>query len=175
MTLHIRTRPGQRIETAEQRFAEVEDVVKQVVPPKDLDLILDNIGLPSSNYNFAFGDGSFVAYNDGQMLISLKEGHAPTAGYMAKLREVLPQKFPDTIFYFQPSDIITQTLDFGTITPIDVQVNGRNQEKDLAAAKAHRGEAESASRAPSTSISSRCSTRRNSWPMSTAAWPPRWA
>ena len=136
MTLHIRTRPGQRIETAEQRFAEVEDVVKQVVPPKDLELILDNIGLPSSNYNFAFGDGSFVAYNDGQMLISLKEGHGPTAAYMAKLREVLPQKFPDTIFYFQPSDIITQTLDFGTITAIDVQVNGRNQEKDLAAAKA---------------------------------------
>ncbi len=135
MTLHIRTRPGQRIETAERRFAEVEDVVKQVVPPKDLELVLDNIGLPSSNYNFAFGDGSFVAYNDGQMLISLKEGHAPTAGYMAKLREVLPQKFPDSIFYFQPSDIITQTLDFGTITAIDVQVNGRNQEKDLAAAK----------------------------------------
>ncbi|WP_237480485.1 efflux RND transporter permease subunit [Lichenibacterium dinghuense] len=136
MTLHIRTRPGQRIETAEQRFAEVEEVVKQVVPPKDLELILDNIGLPSINYNFAFGDGSFVAYNDGQMLISLKEGHAPTAGYMAKLREVLPAKFPDTMFYFQPSDIITQTLDFGTITAVDVQVNGRNQGRDLAAAKA---------------------------------------
>ncbi len=136
MTLHIRTRPGQRIETAEQRFAEVEEVVKQVVPPRDLELILDNIGLPSSNYNFAFGDGSFVAYNDGQMLISLKEGHGPTAAYVAKLREILPAKFPDTIFYFQPSDIITQTLDFGTITAIDVQVNGRNGEKDLAAAKA---------------------------------------
>ena len=136
MTLHIRTRPGQRIETAEQRFAEVEEVVKQVVPPKDLELILDNIGLPSINYNFAFGDGSFVAYNDGQMLISLKEGHAPTAGYMKALREVLPEKFPDTTFYFQPSDIITQTLDFGTITAIDVQVNGRNQDKDLAAARA---------------------------------------
>ncbi len=136
MTLHIRTRPGQRIETAEQRFAEVEAVVKEVVPPQDLELILDNIGLPSINYNFAFGDGSFVAYNDGQMLISLKEGHAPTAGYMKTLREVLPARFPDTTFYFQPSDIITQTLDFGTITAIDVQVNGRNQAKDLAAAHA---------------------------------------
>ena len=136
MTLHIRTRPGQRIETAEKRFAEVEEVVKQVVPPQDLELILDNIGLPSINYNFAFGDGSFVAYNDGQMLISLKEGHAPTARYMAELREVLPAKFPDTMFYFQASDIITQTLNFGTLTAIDVQVNGRNQEKDLAAAKA---------------------------------------
>ena len=136
MTLHIRTRSGQRIETAEQTFAAVEDVVHQVVPKRDLGLILDNIGLPSSNYNFAFGDGSFVAYNDGQMLISLNEGHAATAIYMKKLREVLPQRFPDTMFYFQPSDMITQILDFGTITPIDIQVNGRNQDKDLAAAKA---------------------------------------
>ncbi len=131
MTLHIRTRPGQRLETAEQTFAEVEQVVKRVVPKKDLDLILDNIGLPASNYNFAFGDGSFVAYNDGQMIISLKEGHAPTSVYMKQLREMLPKQFPDTVFYFQPSDMITQILDFGTVTPIDVQVNGRSADKDL--------------------------------------------
>ena len=135
MTLHIRTRPGMRIETAEQTFAAVENVVHEVVPKKDLGLILDNIGLPSSNYNFAFGDGSFVAYNDGQMIISLKEGHAPTASYMKMLRTVLPQRFPDTTFYFQPADMITQILDFGTITPIDIQVNGRNEAKDLEVAK----------------------------------------
>ena len=136
MTLHLRTRSGQRIETAEQRFAEVEAVVRQVIPPDQLGLILDNIGLPSTNYNFAFGDGSFVGYNDGQMLISLNENHAPTAGYMRKLRSVLAAKFPDTLFYFQPSDMITQILDFGTVTPIDIQVNGRHDEEDLAAARA---------------------------------------
>jgi multidrug efflux pump subunit AcrB len=135
MTLHIRTRSGMRIETAEQTFAQIENVVREIVPKKDLGLILDNIGLPSSNYNFAFGDGSFVAYNDGQMSISLNEGHAPTAVYMKALRAILPQRFPDTTFYFQPADMITQILDFGTITPIDVQVNGRNQDKDLAVAK----------------------------------------
>ncbi|MCW6508965.1 efflux RND transporter permease subunit [Lichenifustis flavocetrariae] len=131
MTLHIRTRDGERIETAEQVFARVERVVRETVPKKDLELILDNIGLPSSNYNFAFGDGSFVAYNDGQMIISLKEGHASTLDYMKRLRDVLPQKFPDVMFYFQPSDMITQILDFGTITPIDIQVSGRKTEKDL--------------------------------------------
>jgi hypothetical protein len=67
-----------------------------VIKPSDLGLILDNIGLPASNYNFAFGDGSFVANNDGQILISLKEGHAPTDGYRKTLREVLAEKFPDT-------------------------------------------------------------------------------
>jgi multidrug efflux pump subunit AcrB len=135
LTLHMRTRPGMRIESAEQQFSAVEDTIRQVIKPDDLGLILDNIGLPASNYNFAFGDGSFVSNNDGQILISLKEGHAPTDSYRRTLRTVLQQKFPDTIFYFQPADIITQILDFGTLTPIDVQVTGRNAAKDLEVAK----------------------------------------
>src|ERR1700761_1781600 len=135
LTLHMRTRPGMRIESAEQQFSAVEDTIRQVIKPGDLGLILDNIGLPASNYNFAFGDGSFVSNNDGQILISLKEGHAPTDSYRRVLRQVLQQKFPDTIFYFQPADIITQILDFGTLTPIDVQVTGRNADKDLEVAK----------------------------------------
>jgi multidrug efflux pump subunit AcrB len=135
MTLHVRTRPGMRIETATQQFAAIENTIKEIIPDKDLDIVLDNIGLPASNYNLAFNDGSFVAYNDGQILISLKPGHAPAAGYMRGLRQSLNERFPDTIFYFQPADIITQILDFGTITPIDVQVNGRHQEKDLEVAQ----------------------------------------
>src|ERR1700761_3436290 len=135
LTLHMRTRPGMRIESAEQQFSAVEDTIRQVIKPGDLGLILDNIGLPASNYNFAFGDGSFVSNNDGQILISLKEGHAPTDSYRKKLRKVLRETYPDTVFYFQPSDIITQILDFGTLTPIDVQVTGRNADKDLQVAK----------------------------------------
>jgi multidrug efflux pump subunit AcrB len=135
LTLHVRTRPGQRIETAEQTFAAIEDKIRQVIPAKDLGLVLDNIGLPASNYNFAFGDGSFVANNDGQILISLKDGHASTDGYRAALRRELRVAFPDVIFYFQPADIITQILDFGTLTPVDVQVTGRNADKDLEVAK----------------------------------------
>ncbi|MDR7038260.1 multidrug efflux pump subunit AcrB [Methylobacterium sp. BE186] len=135
MTLHLRTRPGMRIETAEQVFAEVEKTVREVIPEHEIDQILDNIGLPSNNYNFAFSDGSFVAYNDGQMLINLKEGHGSVAAYTKRLREVLRERFPDVTFYFQPSDIITQILNFGTLAQIDIQVSGRNAEKDLAVAQ----------------------------------------
>ena len=135
MTLHIRTRPGMRLETAEKVFSQVGDVVREIVPPDELGLIIDNIGLPAVNYNFAFSDGSFVAYNDGQMLINLKGNHRPTSFYMKALRERLPAEFPDTIFYFQPSDIITQILNFGTIAQIDVQVVGRNSKKDYDAAR----------------------------------------
>jgi multidrug efflux pump subunit AcrB len=135
LTLHVRTRPGMRIESAEQTFAAVEDTIRKVIKPNDLGLILDNIGLPASNYNFAFGDGSFVSNYDGQILISLKEGHAPTNSYRKALRKVLRETYPDTVFYFQPSDMITQILDFGTLTPIDIQVTGRNADKDLEVAK----------------------------------------
>ncbi len=134
MTLHIRTPSGMRIESTEDRFVQIEHVVKSAIP-KDIDLILDNVGLPSANYNFAFGDGSFVGYNDGEMLIQLKKGHQPTTMYMKRLRRVLRAAFPDTIFYFQPSDMITQILDFGTITSVDVQVTGRHQAKDLETAQ----------------------------------------
>src|SRR5262249_4293333 len=89
LTLHVRTRPGERIETAEQTFGAIEDRIRKIIPSKDLGLVLDNIGLPASNYNFAFGDGSFVANNDGQILISLKNGHASTSGYRAALRSEL--------------------------------------------------------------------------------------
>ena len=135
LTLHVRTRSGMRIETAEQTFSAVEDTIRKVIKPADLGLILDNIGLPASNYNFAFSDGSVVANYDGQILISLKEGHAPTGQYRKTLRKVLHETYPDAIFYFQPSDIITQILDFGTLTPIDIQVSGRNAAKDLEVAK----------------------------------------
>ncbi|WP_034993179.1 efflux RND transporter permease subunit [Beijerinckia mobilis] len=135
LTLHIRTRSGMRIEAAEQIFAQVEKTIHEVIPEEELSIIVDNIGLPAFNYNFAFGDGSFVAYNDGQMLISFSEEHGSTIEYMKKLRPILRARFPDTIFYFQPSDIITQILDFGSITQIDVQVLGRHEEKDLEVAK----------------------------------------
>ncbi|CAO4180718.1 Acriflavin resistance protein [Methylorubrum aminovorans] len=135
MTMHLRTRPGMRIETAEQTFAAVEKVVREVIPEDEIDQILDNIGLPSNNYNFAFSDGSFVSYNDGQMLIDLKDEHGPVAEYQRRLREILRERFPDMIVYFQPSDIITQILNFGVIAQIDVQVSGRNTVKDLEAAR----------------------------------------
>ncbi|UMY16829.1 efflux RND transporter permease subunit [Methylobacterium organophilum] len=135
MTLHLRTRPGMRIETAEQVFAGVEGVVREVIPEGEIAQILDNIGIPSNNYNFAFSDGSFVSYNDGQMLIDLKEGHGSVALYQKRLRRVLRERFPDLTVYFQPSDIITQILNFGVIAQIDVQVSGRNTDKDLEVAR----------------------------------------
>jgi multidrug efflux pump subunit AcrB len=135
VTLHVRARPGLRIEQAEKLFQRVEDTIRTVIPKSELGTILDNIGLPASNYNLAFGDGTFVAYNDGQILITLNPRHRPTADYIRRLRVLLPQRFPDAIFYFQPADMITQILDFGVPAQIDVQVSGRHLQEDQAAAQ----------------------------------------
>jgi multidrug efflux pump subunit AcrB len=88
--LHVRAPPGTRIEVTEQIFQSVENKIREVVPEADLDLIVDNIGLPARLYNLAFADGTTIGVNDGVIQVSLKEGHAPTAEYDRKLREVLP-------------------------------------------------------------------------------------
>jgi multidrug efflux pump subunit AcrB len=130
MTLHVRARPGLRIEDTERFFQEVEDVIREIIPERDRALLIDNIGLPQVTYNLAFSDGSTVTYYDGQIMISLAEGHAPTESYMKRLRQVLAQRFPEAVFYFQPADIVTQILNFGLPAPIAVRVLGSNAKQN---------------------------------------------
>jgi multidrug efflux pump subunit AcrB len=134
--LHVRAPARTRIERTEQIFHAVEDNIRQQIPPSDLSLVLDNIGLPARLYNLAYSDGTTIGVNDGQILLQLKEGHAPTADYVKKLRRELPVAFPDVEFYFQPADMATQVLNFGLPAQIDVQVQGRDRAANQAIAKA---------------------------------------
>jgi multidrug efflux pump subunit AcrB len=133
--LHVRAPPATRIEVTEQIFQAVEDKIREVIPAADLDLIVDNIGLPARLYNLAFADGTTIGVNDGVIQVSLKEGHAPTAGYVRRLREVLPAAFPENIFYFQAADIVTQILNFGIPAQIDVRTVGYDRVKNLRIAR----------------------------------------
>src|ERR1700736_5021482 len=129
--LHVRAPPGTRIETTEQIFQSVEDKIRQIIPKKDLALMVDNFGVPARPYNWAFADGTTIAGNDGVIMVSLNEGHAPTADYVRKLREVLPAAFPADMFYFQPADMATQILNFGLTAPIDVRTVGYDRANNL--------------------------------------------
>src|SRR5208282_5649350 len=133
--LHVRAPPGTRIEVTEQIFQAVEDKIHAVIPKKDLDLIVDNFGVPARSYNWAFADGTSIAVNDGVIMVALKEGHAATADYVRKLREVLPAAFPEDLFYFQPADMATQILNFGLTAEIDVRAVGYDRVKNLRIAK----------------------------------------
>jgi multidrug efflux pump subunit AcrB len=129
--LHLRAPPGTRIEVTEQVFQAVEDKIRAIIPGKDLDLIVDNFGVPARSYNWAFADGTSIAVNDGVIMVALKEGHAPTADYVRQLREVLPAAFPEDLFYFQPADMATQILNFGLTAQIDVRAVGYDKVKNL--------------------------------------------
>jgi multidrug efflux pump subunit AcrB len=129
--LHVRAPAATRIETTERIFQEVEDKIREVIPERDRDLIVDDIGVPQRVYNLAYTDGSTINVNDGVILVSLKEGHAPTANYVRKLREALPAAFPSDTFYFQAADMTTQILNFGLPAQIDVRVVGRDRGNNL--------------------------------------------
>jgi multidrug efflux pump subunit AcrB len=133
--LHVRASAGTRIEKTEQIFQAIEDKIREIIPANERDLIVDNIGLPARSYNYAFGDGTAIGVNDGVILIALKEGHAATAGYVLRLRQVLTAEFPESVFYFQPADMVTQILNFGIPTQINVRTVGYDRAKNLQIAK----------------------------------------
>jgi multidrug efflux pump subunit AcrB len=137
--LHVRAPAATRIETTERIFQEVEDKIREVIPERERDLIVDDFGVPERPYNLAFTDGSTINVNDGVILVSLKKGHAPTADYVRRLREVLPAAFPSDTFYFQAADMITQVLNFGLPAQIDVRTIGRDRATNLRVAQELRG------------------------------------
>ncbi|QHN02569.1 efflux RND transporter permease subunit [Granulicella sp. WH15] len=123
--LHIRARPGTRIESTKVIFSQVEDQIRKAIPANEIELITDNIGLTPETFNYAFGDGATISSADGEVLIALNsEHHGPTQEYVKELRSQLQRQFPDLTFFFQPADMVTQILNFGLPAPIDVQVQG---------------------------------------------------
>jgi multidrug efflux pump subunit AcrB len=128
MRLHVRAPPGTRLEKTQQYFAEVEAQIRKLVGRDQIDVMLDNIGLPYSGINIALSDSATVGPMDGEILISLNKKHAPTAKLIAMLRRELPARFAELQFFFQPADIVDQVLNFGQPAPIDVRVSGPDQD-----------------------------------------------
>ena len=124
--LHIRARTGTRIEETARLSDLVEDSIRKEIPADEMDNILDNIGLPYSPLNTMHSTSGVLGANDVDVLVSLREKHHPTADYVRSLRRKLPGEFPGATFYFLPADIVTQILNFGLPSPIDVQIEGSN-------------------------------------------------
>jgi multidrug efflux pump subunit AcrB len=134
--LHVRATPGTRLEQTRAIFTGVEQEIRKVIPSRELDLVLDNIGRSPETFNLAFGDGATIGAFDGEILVALKkDDHGPTEEYVKQLRKDLPGKFPALTFYFQPADIVSQILDFGLPAPIDVQVVGYGGQSNLDVAR----------------------------------------
>jgi multidrug efflux pump subunit AcrB len=134
MRLHVRAPAGTRLERTQQYFADVETQIRKLVGNDQIDVMLDNIGLPYSGINIALSDSATVGPMDGEILISLNEKHTATAQLIAMLRRELPRRFAELQFFFQPADIVDQVLNFGQPAPIDVRITGPDQDAAFALA-----------------------------------------
>ncbi|WP_263368473.1 efflux RND transporter permease subunit [Edaphobacter bradus] len=124
--LHVRGTTGLRIEETARLFDLVEADIRREIPPSEIDNILDNIGMPYSVINTQHLTNGTIGAADGDIFVTLKEGHHPTAKYVRALRANLPRLFPEATFYMLPADITTQILNFGLPAPIDVQIEGND-------------------------------------------------
>jgi multidrug efflux pump subunit AcrB len=132
IVIHVRAPVGTRIEDTAAEFDRVEAAIRRVIPPNQLDNIIDNIGLPLSGTNMVYSNTGTVGPQDGDIQVLLKAGHDPADEYVKKLRGVLPRQFPGTEFAFLPADIASQILNFGAPAPLDVKVSGRNFDENAA-------------------------------------------
>jgi multidrug efflux pump subunit AcrB len=129
--LHMRASTGTRIENTARLTDEVEQVIRQTVPQKELQGVLDNIGLPTSGINLSYSTSGTIGSADAEILVSLQPKHNPTVEYVDALREKLAKMFPATTFYFQPADIVTQILNFGLPSAVDVQIVGNDLQSNF--------------------------------------------
>jgi len=126
--LHMRARTGLRVEETTKLADQVNKVIQQVIPKRDVETIIDNIGLPYSGINLTYSNSGTIGTADGEILVQLKQERGKsTYAYINELRRRLATEFPGVQFFFQPADIVTQILNFGTPAPVDIQIVGMNQ------------------------------------------------
>ena len=128
--LHMRAKTGTRIEETARLADQVEATMRRVIPARELDAIVDNIGLPYSGMNLTHTATGVIGPADADIMVSLKPDHGPTAGYVAAIRQVVARQFPGVTFYSLPADMITQILNFGMPAPIDIQIDGADVSDD---------------------------------------------
>ena len=127
--MHVRMRAGTRIEETARTVDQIEQMMRQIIPANQVEMIVDNMGIPYSGINLSYNTTGTMSAADGDILVSLKENHDPTNRFVEAIRARMHHDFPDVGVWFPPADIVSQTLNFGLPAPIDIQITGA----DLAA------------------------------------------
>ena len=128
--IHYSAPAGTRIEETAKIAAQVNTVIRQVIPANELDSTVDNIGVPISSLNLTYNDTGTNGANDTDTYIALKKNHHPVKWYTHLLREQLRATFPSVDFAFLPADIVGKILNFGHPADIDIQITGLRDEQN---------------------------------------------
>jgi multidrug efflux pump subunit AcrB len=130
LRLHLRARSGTRVEETVKLTAQVEAAIRDEIPPREIAGVLNNIGIPSGGIPLTYIDNGLIGTGDADILVSLRPGHRPSDEYVRRLRLRLNREFPGVMFYFLPADIVSQTINFGLPAPFDIQIMGRDQQRN---------------------------------------------
>ena len=122
--MHVRMRAGTRIEETARTVDQIEQMMRQIIPPNQLEMIVDNMGIPYSGINTSYNTTGTMSAADCDILVSLKKNHGPTNKFVEAIRARMHHDFPDVGVWFPPADIVSQTLNFGLSAPIDIQITG---------------------------------------------------
>lgn len=122
--IHVRNQVGTRVEETANRLADIQKTIRTVIPPSQIEVMADNIGMPISGINLTYNNTGVIGPQDGDIQIKLRTKYKPTEEIVRELREVLPREYPGVSFAFLPADIVSQILNFGAPAPIDIQVRG---------------------------------------------------
>lgn len=134
--LHLRAPAGSRLEETERVAAETEAIIRRIIPESEIGTVISNIGLTSERYNFIFTDNAATGSADAELLISLTDERSrPTEEYVRQLRDHLREEMPDITYFFLAADIVSQILNFGLTSPIDVQISGFDRANNLRIAR----------------------------------------
>ncbi|MGB6721059.1 MAG: efflux RND transporter permease subunit, partial [Terracidiphilus sp.] len=128
--IHVRAHTGTRIEETAALCDHVDATIRSQIPAGEVVSIIDNIGLPYSSLNLSYSTSAPVGPADADIQVQLSPDHHPTEAYVDKLREVLAREYPGVTFYVLPVDIVTQILNFGLSSPIDLQIVGPDLDGD---------------------------------------------
>ena len=122
--MHVRMRAGTRIEETARTVDQIEQMMRQIIPANQLEMVVDNMGIPYSGINTSYNTTGTMSAADSDILVSLKEQHDPTNRFVGTIRASMNQHFPDVGYWFPPADIVSQTLNFGLPAPINIQIAG---------------------------------------------------
>ncbi len=133
--LHVRAPTGTRIEDTAALCDGVDQAIRETIPRKELGTIIDNIGLPYSGINLTYNNSGTSGSWDADITVALEKDHRPTEEYIGALRSKLAHAFPGVTFYFLPTDIVNQILNFGLPAPLDIQIIGNDMVANHAVAE----------------------------------------
>ena len=130
--LNVKMPSGTRIEVSDKYVAKIEAAIRDVVAPRDLDMIVSNIGITPDLSAIYTPNASM---DTGFVQTSLKEDHAVSSyAYIDRVRRKLASEMPEVRTYFQAGGLVDSVINQGLPAPIDIQVSSNNQDEAFATA-----------------------------------------